>query len=181
MCDIIPHMKPTREVLNARQRLYKSKESAKQKRRAYDRKRLENPEVVARMKAYRQSEKGKEVLRKANVKLRSTEEYKKKAREYKKSEKYKNWRRNNDFKKKFGISLVDYNNMQEAQNGLCAICSNPETFSLKGTVHSLAVDHCHKTGNIRGLLCRMCNQMLGLAKDDVSILTNAVKYLNKCL
>lgn len=167
----------TREERNARQRIYKSNPEYRAMRREYDRIRLLDPKVQARMKAYRQSERGKEVQRKSGIKLGATEKYKKRAREYKRTDRYQQWRRNHDFKNKFGITLEEYDKMFEAQNGVCAICYRPETFILKGRTHSLAVDHCHKTGKIRGLLCRNCNQMLGLAKDNIKTLESAVEYL----
>lgn len=71
-------MRATREVLNARQRVYKSKPEAIARRREYDRLRLLNPEVKARMRAYQLSPRGKEVARKASAKFRATEKYKKK-------------------------------------------------------------------------------------------------------
>ena len=153
-------MVTTREELNARQRIYKSKSEAIAKRREYDRLRLQNPDVRARMRAYQLSPRGKEIARKASAKLRATEEYKIKARAYKRSEKYQRWRRNDIFIKQFGITLDTYEEMLKSQNNVCAICFRPETFEMKGTIHSLAVDHDHVTGKIRGLLCRACNQML---------------------
>ena len=48
--------------------------------------------------------------------------------------------------------------MLKQQNNVCAICKKQETFELRGAKHSLAIDHCHKTAKIRGLLCRNCNQ-----------------------
>jgi len=170
-------MKVTREERNARQRLYRSNPESKEKRREYDRLRLQDPKVIARMKAWSQSERGRAVQKKAGIKLRATEKYKIKARLYKQTDMYQRWRRNHDFKKKFGITLDDYDIIFQSQNGVCWICSKPETFFLKGRTHSLAVDHCHKTGKIRGLLCRNCNQMLGLAKDSIETLAKAVEYL----
>ncbi len=172
-------MKASKEVLNERQRKYKAKPESIAHRREYDRIRLLNPEVRARMRAYQQSPRGKEVARKASAKIRATEEYKRKAREYKKSDKYQKWRRNDMFKKQFGITLDDYDKMLESQKGLCAICGLKETFTMKGRTHSLAVDHDHVTGKIRGLLCRACNQMLGLGKDKITTLEGAIQYLKK--
>lgn len=83
------------------------------------------------------------------------------------------------FKKKFGITLDDYDKMFESQKGVCAICAEKETFTVKGRIHSLAVDHDHATGEIRGLLCRACNQMLGLSKDKIETLEAAIVYLSK--
>lgn len=71
--------------------------------------------------------------------------------------------------KKFGISTEDFQAMHDQQNGLCAIC---------GEEKKLQVDHCHKTGRVRGLLCGECNKMIGLARDDMTILWQALGYLN---
>ena len=82
--------------------------------------------------------------------------------------------RNHDLLKSFGITLGDYNNMLEYQDGVCAICGDYET---DNNAKNLAVDHNHQTGKIRGLLCGKCNKMLGLAKDDKTILQSAINYL----
>ena len=68
----------------------------------------------------------------------------------------------------------DFKAMEKNQGGLCKICQQPEK---EGT--RLCVDHDHKTGRIRGLLCRRCNRTLGLAKDDVSVLFAMVQYLER--
>lgn len=76
--------------------------------------------------------------------------------------------------RKFGITIDQYIELNKAQLGLCAICKKPENENK-----SLAVDHCHTTGKVRGLLCAKCNQGLGSFKDDTERLTNAIKYLTK--
>lgn len=85
-----------------------------------------------------------------------------------------------DLKKNYGMSLEDYNKLKTIQNNLCAICLMPEK-CLKSPTSSiprnLAVDHCHKTGKIRGLLCTACNRVIGLLKDDAEILKSAITYL----
>jgi len=70
----------------------------------------------------------------------------------------------------YGISLKEYNNLAEQQNHKCAICDNSSKIAL-------AVDHCHITGVIRGLLCRECNRGLGLFKDSSNNLIKAAKYI----
>jgi len=82
--------------------------------------------------------------------------------------------RNSDLKKNFGISIDEYERMEEAQGHACAICLQPPT----GRYTNLAVDHCHTTGKIRGLLCADCNRGIGLLKDDKDILQRAVKYVS---
>lgn len=69
--------------------------------------------------------------------------------------------------------------MVRKQHNKCAICGNKETKKLHGKVVSLAVDHCHKTGKVRGLLCQNCNHGIGMLKDDPKLLKNAIIYLSK--
>lgn len=64
------------------------------------------------------------------------------------------------------MSLEEYNEMLKKQNFVCAVCTLPETDSNQHNVMSLSVDHDHKTGQIRGLLCHRCNRALGLLNDD---------------
>ena len=81
-------------------------------------------------------------------------------------------------KKKYGITLEEYDHMVEKQHGVCAICASPETaVGVHGHVQRLAVDHDHKTGVIRGLLCANCNQGLGRFIDNPAILAAAIRYL----
>ena len=74
--------------------------------------------------------------------------------------------------RKYGITLDQRNQMIDNQNGKCAICGNVLVDGF-GT----AVDHDHKTGKIRGILCGSCNGGLGLFKDNISSLLSAIKYL----
>lgn len=88
-------------------------------------------------------------------------------------------KRENSFRFSYGITLEDYELMFEEQAGLCAICNQPETklHPASQAVMPLAVDHCHSTNKVRGLLCSQCNLMLGLANDDVAKLQQAIDYL----
>lgn len=79
--------------------------------------------------------------------------------------------RKHDLKRKFNISLSEYEHIASTQNNLCAICGSVDEIRL-------AVDHCHNTGIIRGLLCRRCNLALGLVKDSVQTLKSMIEYLN---
>lgn len=82
--------------------------------------------------------------------------------------------RNISYKRNFGITLNDYNIILKNQKGKCAICKQKESNGK-----NLSVDHDHKTGKVRGLLCNNCNRSLGLLKDDISVLKNCIKYLKK--
>jgi hypothetical protein len=81
--------------------------------------------------------------------------------------------RNKGLFKKYGITLEEYQKLWDDQNGVCAICGNPEP--KEG--YMLAVDHDHITGKIRGLLCSRCNTSIGKFEDSIEILQNAIKYL----
>lgn len=74
------------------------------------------------------------------------------------------------------FGLEEYNNLVKKQNNLCAICFNPNVNGKKTTTN-LYVDHDHLNGNVRGLLCSNCNRMLGLIKEDLNVLNNAIDYL----
>jgi hypothetical protein len=80
-------------------------------------------------------------------------------------------------KRYYGIDLAKYQEMLLAQNGVCAICFKPETSVVNGKIKPLAVDHCHDSERIRGLLCARCNQAIGLLNEDINILNNAIEYL----
>lgn len=75
------------------------------------------------------------------------------------------------FKSKYGITLACYEVMIQEQGGCCAICREPSISE------SLAVDHCHRTGRIRGLLCRACNAGIGMLGDDARRVESALRYL----
>ncbi|CAB4217019.1 Recombination endonuclease VII [uncultured Caudovirales phage] len=89
--------------------------------------------------------------------------------------------KNIELKKSFGITLEEYRKKQEEQSNVCAICGNPEVDVDKkaGRVRGLAVDHNHTTGQVRGLLCRGCNQGIGNFQEDLQRLKNAVSYLER--
>lgn len=84
-----------------------------------------------------------------------------------------------NLQKMYGISHEEYEKMWEEQEGLCKICGNPESVKLKGVVKLLAVDHCHSSGKVRGLLCNNCNRAIGMLKDDPEILRRAASYLEE--
>lgn len=72
------------------------------------------------------------------------------------------WKRNHALKKLYGIDEEEYLSMLKKQNGRCAIC---ETQHPGADKTNFSVDHCHKTGKIRGLLCGSCNSRLGTLED----------------
>jgi len=102
----------------------------------------------------------------------------------------KQWRTNNpdraidvEMRKRYGITLDDYNGMFADQDGVCVICQKTETRvdHRTKTISRLAVDHDHNTGKVRGLLCHACNVALGLFKDDRQLMQRASEYLRQSL
>lgn len=85
----------------------------------------------------------------------------------------------NFLKRTYGITLKDYKQMLKNQDGKCAICKKEESLTdfRSGKVRMLAVDHCHSSGQVRSLLCRRCNQVLGVVKDDIDLLSTMIDYL----
>jgi len=76
-------------------------------------------------------------------------------------------------KRNFGISESEYNTMLKTQNNCCAICG----IDRKAITKDFAIDHCHSTGKIRGLLCSNCNIGIGMFNDNIDVLNKAIKYL----
>jgi hypothetical protein len=95
--------------------------------------------------------------------------------------KHKIYQKEASLKYKFNITLADYNKLLKNQNNTCAICNKKETRKDYRTniTRSLSIDHNHKTGKIRGLLCSKCNNAIGLFNDNVTILNKAINYLKK--
>ncbi len=84
--------------------------------------------------------------------------------------------RRSHLKRSFGMSLEEYEDKLKNQNNRCAICNSENSFDKWGV---LAVDHDHKTGKIRDLLCFKCNTILGSVNDNPLILQKAINYLIK--
>jgi hypothetical protein len=88
---------------------------------------------------------------------------------------------NRNLQRKYGSSLEEYEQKLKDQNGVCAICKEVETIKFKNSdiPKRLAFDHCHNTMWNRELLCNRCNVLIGLAKDNVKVLEEAIKYIIK--
>jgi hypothetical protein len=73
---------------------------------------------------------------------------------------------------KFGLTPDQYGVILADQGGACALCKKPPTLGI-----SLHVDHDHRTGEIRGLLCMRCNNALGLFRENSDLLRRAARYV----
>lgn len=78
-------------------------------------------------------------------------------------------------KNKFGLTVDEYDSLFETQQGCCAICGTHQV----NLSRRLAVDHCHNSGEVRGLLCPNCNTGIGNLRDSIELLQKGVKYLEK--
>jgi len=87
-------------------------------------------------------------------------------------------KRNDNLRRKYGITLTEYNDMLITQSGKCKVCGTTNPGGRKDT-DVFAVDHSHETGKIRGLLCHGCNTALGLVKEDKRILQNLINYIDE--
>lgn len=137
------------------------------------------------MRGLRHSKETKEKIRLAlsgaNSKIRGipqTEEHKRK-RSLSQAKYPGNNRWDRYLKAEYGISEIEYDAMVLQQNGLCAICGQPETVTHKGKLKRLSIDHNHSTEKVRGLLCDRCNHGIGLFKESAARLLSAIKYLER--
>ena len=105
-------------------------------------------------------------------KYKQTRKYRKKYKERYADDATRKLMRKNHLKNKYGLTIEDYDTMMEEQGGACKICGSPPNGK------PLHVDHCHNEGHVRGLLCSNCNTGLGMFRDSVELMQNAIEYLN---
>jgi Autographiviridae endonuclease VII len=109
---------------------------------------------------YYLANKQKQIKRQRQWRKNNPAEYKKRVRKY-------------HLKAKYGITEEEYIALFKKQNRRCAICKSSSPNHFRGW----NIDHCHKTGRVRGVLCHHCNLLLGNAKDSANILQAAQSYL----
>lgn len=78
--------------------------------------------------------------------------------------------------KRYDLTKYEYNLLLHGQDNKCAICKAQSGGKSGGR---LVIDHCHETGEVRGLLCHSCNRGLGMFRDKLSLIVNAAKYLKE--
>lgn len=89
----------------------------------------------------------------------------------------KEYQTNYMFENKYGMSYQDVVSMLAAQNGRCSICKDQIAVSQDEVRNTAHVDHDHESGIVRGLLCSKCNTGLGMFKDNIRNLAQAIVYL----
>lgn len=85
----------------------------------------------------------------------------KRAHYYANRDKYLTIERDRAYRARYGITLADYDRMLKEQDSRCAICGSDRALKNNERTWAFAVDHCHTTGKVRGLLCNACNVGLG--------------------
>lgn len=88
-------------------------------------------------------------------------------------------RRRHQLRSLYGLTVEQYNALLREQAGVCAVCGKgePNAHGRTGKQFRLSVDHCHETGEVRGLLCQSCNRAIGLLGDDPTLMRKAISYL----
>ena len=103
-------------------------------------------------------------------------------KKYRQTDKYKKSYVSGHLKRTYGITTEDYYEILESQGNVCRICNKSDNRKVKvGTEQFLPlfVDHCHTTGEVRGLLCSKCNSGLGMFGDNIDFLISAISYLKE--
>lgn len=166
------HMREDRKLTLAEMRTYKARwqqnamrtDPVMRAKRAADAKKyywqnVEKRRAAARTRAW----KNKDTQREAQKRWK--EKY---------PEKYKQKLRRSLLRRKYGMTLQSFDEMVNAQNGACAICMNPFKPNDNKSTH---VDHCHRTGKVRGILCSGCNTGIGQFKENAEALRRAADYV----
>jgi len=164
--------------LIAIKKYYKNnKENNKEYYKKYNKKYYKNNKEYYKKYNKKYYKNNKEHYKKSNKKYykNNKEHIKKYHKKYYKNNKeyYKKYYKKYLLAKKYNISFEQYTQILKNQNYSCAICGKHRNNCKK----AFAVDHNHKTKQIRGLLCQQCNTALGLLKDNPKILIRAIKYL----
>lgn len=146
-----------------------SSAKAARDKRYYDRHRIE---IGVRRKEYYAAHKTEITLKQRQRRMADPEKFRERDRARRRSN--PEAVRAMNYKSKYGITLDEYDEMFDKQNGVCAICGMVWVGGKR-----LLVDHDHKTGLVRGLLCHRCNVALGLVGDDITLLSNLSAYLEK--
>lgn len=159
-------MNPDEQKEYQRQHYLKNRE----KKLAYSKaKYAENPQkVIARAALYQSSH--PEVARRKWKKYEASHPEKMKEKQKKRYANNKEYFYDWHLKSKYGITILEYKELRDSQNGKCLICRKKKI---------LVVDHDHTTGKVRGLLCHACNTSLGFMEENISSFENAIEYLKE--
>ena len=156
-------------------REYYQKNREKYREQGLERYKNKKPELRAYYKEYYAKNKDKVIARQLENYHKNNAEMR--IRRAKWREKNKGRIQNDYLQRRYGITTEEREAIFQKQGGCCRLCGATENNDSRGV--QLHVDHCHKTGKVRGILCNECNMMLGFAKDNVTILEAAIEYLKE--
>jgi len=160
-----------RAKLNAADRAYYAANGEKMRARMQTYRATHKQQISERRSAYRQANKEKLAKWQRAYYQENKEVIKERAHASRQARKCNNDPRLRSFElKRYGITVAEYDALLEKQGGVCAICR-------KHSKRRLCVDHCHRTGTVRGLLCHRCNLGLGYLKEDQASLVATLAYL----
>jgi hypothetical protein len=94
-------------------------------------------------------------------------------KKYRIDNRQKNYRQ--ELVRKYGVEITWFDEQLKTQSNACVCCKRQFEWGNKQTTPH--VDHCHTTGNVRGILCNRCNTVLGLCQDNKELFTNLKRYL----
>ncbi len=123
-------------------------------------------------KKWSNTTKGSDKKRELQRKWNKTDKGKACKKRWYSSEKGKIWNENKRLKSKYGIDLIQKQFMYDNQNGLCKLCDDPLPEMRKS-----CVEHCHRTGTIRGLVHNECNIFIGIVENNPNTIRNVSTYL----
>lgn len=131
-------------------------------------------------RAYEDSDQGKAARKKYNQSetaqtYRASGKRRKAALKYSRSDRA----RSQILQRLYGVTIEEYYRIFTEQKGVCAICGKKETWVLRGKIVELSVDHDHRTGKVRGLLCHKCNPGLGNFNDSPKLMEKAIAYVRR--
>lgn len=153
---------PNTDVINRRREKRKVRS---EKKRLYDNEYREKQKEIIKIRGKKYRDENKEMIgQKKKVYFRKN-----------KKRILDGWNRN-VLKHRFGITIHQYEQILRDQGSVCKICKQ---FRLQRLQRRMGVDHCHKTGKIRGILCAWCNSAIGNFGDDINLLKIAINYLKE--
>lgn len=149
-------------------------ENDRKPKKEYDAKRYlgDREGIIERVSGYGKTEKGAAVQRKSKAKYKKSDNGKEADRRYEKTAGCIEHKKKRHLVRAYNITTKDFYQMLEVQGNKCLICKTD-----KPGKRGFQVDHDHKTGKIRGLLCFRCNVGLGFFVDSVAALKSAIQYL----
>lgn len=175
----MPYADPEKRKARNRER-YAHEPDYRDKRLADERKRYATDEAFRTKTLVRQRESQERTRNRRRIRYQTDSVFRARIREvnnvFGSTSEFKTGARERHYKRSYNLTLAERDLLLAAQGGRCLLCAREMTFAGRGRKHA-AVDHCHTTGRVRGILCNACNMSLGMFGDDPERLRAAAAYL----